>query len=521
MATATAADTRAELFELIARRKDPPAPHVRKYPSPLSMARALDPRTRTSLALEAIDSALVELADRTTPEDALLVALPPQEGKSQLAARAFPKWVLEDDPTQREGIVSYELDVALRWGRDIKRDVEMGGLDIDIRHDSAAAGRWETPQGGGIYCVGIGGPLTGRPIDVLIIDDPIKDRKAAESEVIREATWDWWESVALTRLAPGARVVLIQTRWHEDDLAGRILSRPSPLKWRVLTIPAIALPGDPLGRAAGEELASVRGRAPGYFANLRATMSPYVWAGVYQQTPTAAEGNFFRRATFRYWRPGKMWPDGRERIDCEGQPVTLADCWRFATIDVAASTKTTADWTVVAAWAVSQAGDLILLDRARARVEDHDQFSMLEPLRTRWGIDTCYIEKSWFSKTLVRDAQDAGVPVAPLVADTDKITRAVPAAGRVHAGRVWFPALAPWLDEWTNELASFPAGAHDDQVDVLAYAARVITAEWTPPRLPPREALTPHERAVAMAAESATGHAGNGRGDLDIMNLDY
>jgi predicted phage terminase large subunit-like protein len=510
-------------------------PHPRPYGTPLALARALDRKVGDSPALILIDEELAAL--RPNPDiDALAVFMPPQEGKSQLAARAYPKWALEDDPALRQAIVSYEQDIALRWGRDIKQDIALnpckaarpadcdrrcGGLHITIRRDSAAAGRWETPEGGGVYCVGVGGPLTGRPVDILIIDDPVKDRAAAESKVIRQATWDWWESVALTRLAPGGKVVLIQTRWHEDDLAGRILSRPSPLRWRVISIPAIAGEGDVLGRQPGEELQSVRGRQPGYFANLRATMSGYVFSGVYQQTPTAAEGNFFRRAAFRYWRPAAAWPDGRERLDCEGQPVTLADCWRFATIDVAASTKTTADYTVVAAWAITLEGDLVLLDRARARVEDHDQFGMVAPLRARWGLDTCFIEQSWFARTLVQDAQAAGVPVAPLTADTDKVTRAIPAAGRVHQGKVWFPAEAPWLDEWCDELAVFPQGAHDDQVDVLAYAARVVAHEWAPPRPLPRPGVQPWERAVAMAAESATGHAGNGHGDLDIMNLDY
>src|SRR5258707_404056 len=499
------------------------------YPSPLALAAALDPATKSSPALRLIDDALVDLMADDSPHNALAVLVPAQEGKSTICSRRLPEWVLHIDQSAQIAVISYQADIAIRWGREIKRDVALaeGRLNVTIRQDSSAAARGDTPEGGGVYCTGVGGPLTGRSVGrLMVIDDPVKDRADAESATIRESAWSWWESVALTRLGPRSRVVLIMTRFHEDDLAGRILGRPGPLRWRVLKIPAIAEDGDELGRAPGEELESVRGRAPGYFANLRAGMSPYVFSGMYQQNPVAPEGNFFRRSAFRYWRHAEPWQDGRERIACEGVLVTMADCWTFGTVDVAASTRTTADWTVVSAWAVSVEGDLILLDRARARVQQHDHFRIADPLIRRWGLGVLYVEHGFFASTLVKDARDAGYPVAELRADTDKITRAIPAAGRVHAGRVWFPAEAPWLDEWTDELAAFPNGAHDDQVDTLSYAALVVTNQWAKGPDPPREGLSPHERAIAAAYASATGSAGNGQhsdgtGQLDIMGLDY
>jgi predicted phage terminase large subunit-like protein len=514
-------------YEWAARQFEP---RTRRYPSPLALGRHLDPRSSTTAALNLIDQALVDLTDGNSDENALMVSIPPQEAKSTTCCRRFPEWLLEHTPELRVAIVSYELDVALRWGRDIKRDIDLAGPDlpITIRADSSAAGRWETPQGGGVYCVGIGGPLSGRPVDVLVIDDPCKDRADAESERMRDRAWDWWESVALARFGPITKTVLIMTRWQEDDLAGRILSRPSPLKWRVLKIPAIAEADDVLGRRPGEELVSVRGRKPGYFLNLRATMGAYTFSSIYQQSPTAAEGNFFRRSTFRFWRLLEPWSDGRERLDLEGRVVTLSDCWRFGTVDVAASTKTSADYTVISMWAVAPEGDLILLGRARAQVAQHDHFSLAGPLFERWGECPLYVERHFFASTLVADAQAAGIPVAEVTADTDKITRAVPAAGRVHAGRAWFPAetsgctcgncepAGVWLDEWCDELASFPTGTHDDQVDTFSYAARILTAEWTPPTTPPRHGVDPHERAINLAAGSATGSSG-----FDPMTVPY
>lgn len=508
---------------------------LRRYRSPLTLGKALDFKTGRSPALELIDRELVDLMRPSSPADALAVFMPPQEGKSQLVSRRFAEWVLDDNPRTRVAIVSYEEDTALRWGRDVKQDVMLhhcpdansqdeceracGGLHIPIRRDSSAAGRWETRRGGGLYCVGVGGPLTGRPVDVLIIDDPVKDQAAAESAKIRDTAWKWWESVALMRLAPGARVVLIQTRWHEDDLAGRLASRPSPLNWKVLRIPAIADgPDDPLGRKPGEEMVSVRGRRPGHFLNLKANMSPYVFSSILQQKPVAPEGNFFRRATFRYWRQMEPWADGRERIFCEGKAVTLADCWAFITMDFAASTKTDADWTVAALWVVAPDGDLILMDLVRDQVEDHAHFGLAAPLLARLPVTAVYVEQNWWARTFVKDALDAGVPVAPVLADTDKVTRAVPAAGRVHAGRVYFPAEAAWMPAFTNELAIFPSGSNDDQVDVLSYAARVVTNEWTPARQPERPGLTPWEDAVNAASHSATG---NGHHELDIMGTQW
>lgn len=364
----------------------------------------------------------------------------------------------------------------------------------------------------------------------LIIDDPVKGREEAESGIYRERAWEWWESTALTRLAPGGIVVLIQTRWHTDDLSGRILTRPSPLRWRVLSMPAIAGDRDPLGRTPGEEFPSVRGRAPGYFANLQANLSNYVFASVYQQNPVSAQGNFFRREAFRYWRPGDgLDPSGMLQraaisgawVDCEGHRIDLTDCWRFATVDVAASTKTSADWTVVSVWAISRGGELLLLDRARGHVETGDHFAMAAPLRTRWRFDVLFVEHGFFGKTLVEDARAAGIPVAELTADKDKVTRAIPAAARLHAGKVWWPsyAQAPWVEtEWEPELLAFDRGDNDDQVDTFSYAARVASAHWSPPP-PPRRPRQPAQGLDQIAKAYAAGSGNGDHGPPDLMTI--
>lgn len=285
------------------------------------------------------------------------------------------------------------------------------------------------------------------------------------------------------------------TRWHEDDLAGRLLVN-EPNKWRVVRIPAIAEDGDPIGRQPGEELTSVQGREPGYFHDLAKTRSPYVWLSVYQQAPSAAEGLIFRRLLWRYWRPAPSDGYG-ERVDLAGRAKALDQCNRFITVDLAASTKTSADFTVAAAWAQTLDGDLILLGRNRARVGEAKHFDLVRGLASRWDINTTWVERGMIGTTLVREATQAGLMVLPLDVDTDKVTRALPASDRLNAGRVWLPAGASWLEEFVGECAQFPSGTHDDQVDAFSHAVRVSVTKWMPPPVAAYPRVTHRDQAFA------------------------
>ncbi|HEX6682968.1 MAG TPA: phage terminase large subunit [Candidatus Limnocylindrales bacterium] len=460
------------------------------------MAAALDSAGhRTTPALDLIDQALAKWADAPVGDgNKLMIFCPPQEGKSQKVSRRTPAWLLAHDPTLRIAIVSYAANKAERWGRQIRRDIAtFPELQISLRPDSRAAGRWETIEGGQLICVGIDGGITGEPVDVLIIDDPVRGRAEAESITYRETAWDWWESNGSTRLSSRGRVCLMMTRWHEDDLAGRLL-QGEPGEWAVVRIPAIAEDNDPLGRAPGEELLSVQKRQPGYFHRLKATRSVYVWLSIYMQTPTAAEGNLFRRINWRHWAPApRIGPS--ERLNLGGKIVALADSWRFATIDLANSTRTSADYTVIAAWARVLTGDLVLLDMVRARIGEARHFEHAQPLIQRWQLDSVFVEGSQYGTTLVREAANAGIPITAIQAEVDKLSRALPYAAWVTQGRVWLPARAHWVDTWKNEHASFPVSNHDDMVDTGSLATRVaITghapAGATPPPSPEVDSLT-------------------------------
>ncbi|WP_375490237.1 phage terminase large subunit [uncultured Jatrophihabitans sp.] len=468
-------------------------PGQRRWTTPGVMACEIERNTRQTAALDALDAVLVKLADGDLAK--LMVFMPPQVGKSERAVRRFVEWLLDQFPELRIVVASFDYGTARRWGALIKQDIETyPELGITLRQDSKAAGYWSTAQGGSLYCVGIRGALTSRAVDLLIIDDPVKDRAAAESATQRDAAWDWWENVAKPR---ALRTLVIQTRWHQDDLSGRLLER-EPGEWSVLSIPAVAEDADdPLGREPGVEMEPARERPDGYYSQLQKTTSPYVWSSLYQQRPTAAEGGIFKRGDWRYWQWGGTNDD--RMIVTESGQFRLTECTRFATLDLATSVKTSADFTVACAWAITIAGDIVLLDRKRDRVPEVDHAAFLEPLRQRWlqRYDVTHIESRMFGTTLVYALGRAGVPVAELEADTDKLTRALPAAGLVRQHRVWLPADAAWLDEWLDEHADFPNVAHDDQVDNTGYAARVAIAHW----LPMETAEHEHAREAAATPE--------------------
>jgi predicted phage terminase large subunit-like protein len=199
------------------------------------------------------------------------------------------------------------------------------------------------------------------------------------------------------------------------------------------------------------------------------------------------------------------------------RPVRLAECWRFVTVDLAASTKTSADYTVAGVWAITPFGDLVLLDGDRGHIEETAHWGMVRALRERWSADVVYVESRMFGTTLVYEAGRAGVPVQELQADTDKLTRALPAAARADTGRLWLPDVesASWVTDWIDELISFPNGTHDDVVDVVAYAARVVAAHWLPAEEPRRPRAEPDVSQHAWVA--ATG----GRDDFDAMTAQW
>lgn len=413
----------------------------------------------------------------------LIVEMPPRHGKSETTTVKFPAWYLGRHPDRRVIIASHTQTLAARFSMRARNDYAQYAPEVwgtGVSADSSAMHRWDVddPQAapgqppGGMIAAGVGGPITGQGAHLAIIDDPVKGAEDANSRVQRDALWDWYRFVLRTRLMPGGAIVLVLTRWHEDDLAGRLLRAaaddPTADQWTVLRLPAIAEEDDPLGRAPGQALWPEQ-YDEAALAAIQASVGTYVWAALYQQRPQPAGGGIFRREHFRYFRE-----EGGLYVLTDGETVKRVkpeECRRFATVDLAASTKETADYTVVSTWAMTPDKDLLLLDVIRARMEGPDQVPLLEAAYARWRHGYIGVERVAYQLTLIQAARRKGLPVRELIADRDKVARALPAAARMEAHSVYFRAGAPWLGALEDELLAFPTGEHDDQVDTLAYAA--------------------------------------------------
>jgi predicted phage terminase large subunit-like protein len=511
----------------------PKRPRPRRWATPGRLAVTLDKGTVQTPALDLIDAELVRLADAPGRQK-LIICMPPQEGKSERVSHYFPPWLLDQNHDLRIAIVSYADEMARRWGSAIKRDAETYGaasvvdLELRLREDSRAAGRWQLIDGqGGVYCVGIAGSLSGKPVDMLIIDDPIKDLAQAQSTIYRQRFVDFYQAVAVPRLAPDAKIVLITTRWHEEDAAGW-LQINEPGQWRVVSIPAVAeSDDDPLGRPIGQGMVSARGDRD--WADIEATVGPYVWAALYQQRPAPAAGGLFKRRHLRYWHwlpPDPFRHDAMNgmRIDVGGQICYLADCWRFTTVDLAASTRTSADFTAAGVWCITLTGDLVLLDGQQARIGETEHWDMIRPLHERWVGDVVFVESRMFGTTLVIQGTQAGVPMSELHADTDKLTRALPASARAAAGRLFFPAADTstlCVRDLVDQLVAFPNAAHDDLVDMISYAARVVIAHWRGGQQYQRE-LPSERRALTDADRAYEAHTGKDPIlQVEPVNMEY
>jgi predicted phage terminase large subunit-like protein len=460
-------------------------PRTSPYASPVALAQQLDPRTVSTGALELIDAALIEVAEGRN--DRLIVTMPPQEGKSTTVSRRFPTWLLQRNPDMRIVIASYEHGVARRWGRVVRNDIgeNPAALGLAVRADTAAAHEWQLMgHEGGIYCVGIGGALTGRPVDLLIIDDPVKGPKEAESATYRDAAWDWWESVGSTRLAPGAPVVLVMTRWHEDDLAGRLL-REEPDTWTLLNIPAQAdhRPDDgetdALGREPGEFMASARGRTAQQWQTIRRQRGSRVWNALYQGRPSPGEGLIFRR---EWWR---RYDQPQWIVNDDGTHHALGFDQLCMSWDMAFKDTDGADFVVGQVWG-TRGENAFLLDQVRGRMSFVDTCMKLRALSAKWpGVSAKLVEDKANGTAVISALQHTVGGLIAVEPQGSKVARASAVSPFVEAGNVWLPdpEIAPWVDDLIEEAAAFPLSSHDDQVDTLSQALTRLLLNAIRPRV--------------------------------------
>jgi predicted phage terminase large subunit-like protein len=438
--------------------------------------------------------------------DLLIIDQPVRHGKTELCSRWTPAWYLAKYPERRVLLASYEADFAATHGRRVREIlIEHGqrfGLAIDPA--SRAANRWELAgTDGGMGTAGAGGAITGKGGHLLIVDDPIKNIEEAHSPVMRDHLWEWWQSVFLTRREPGGKVLLIMSRWHEDDLIARLLSTETGMRIRRLRMPAIAEDDDMLNRRPGDALCPERFDEHA-LDRIRVDVGPTAWASLYQQRPIAVGGGMFRRNSFGTWTEAKRTDD--ETLYRLGEHIVDdKTCWRFATMDPAFTRSKRSDFTVMAIWAVAPTDphSLMLLDLERIRVEHADHAPLVQRMWEKWKPAWVGIEKQMATLSLFDEVQRRGVVVRWLQPDKNKIARAETAVAVVDAGRVYLPAHARWVPEFLDEVVSFPVAAHDDQVDVLAYACAELARRTVHPRHIRKEPETTADKAWAQLEKRA------------------
>lgn len=446
--------------------------------SPLDLTaywQARYPRYQLAPHIELMLKELNDLGDG----EGLIITMPPRHSKSE-SVKAWLEWSLGQSPESEAILASYAIDLARRHSRSIRNEIAFGQAfkrhfpGVSLAPDSSAATDWALEQGGRFKAAGVGVGITGMGARFGVIDDPFKDRKAAESEVIREGVWDWFTTAFLTRLTPDARVVITHTRWHENDLVGRIramlesgeVEELGGLTWRILDLPAIAEEaGDVLGRQIGEALWESRYSAK-RLRSIEQTIGPYDWAAVYQQRPRPKGGAVFSDQPARYEVP-----------DRQGARIV-------AFVDTAASKKETADYTALVVVAGKGAGENLsadVLEVRRDRLDLLQLASLCEDVQTRYGC-TIHVEHTAQSLPLIQYLQSRRVRVQGVKPWGDKFTRAQPFAAAWNSQRVRLPVSAPWVPEYVKEHASFTGtgkDAHDDQVDAGAGAWHML-AQFQP-----------------------------------------
>lgn len=353
---------------------------------------------------------------------------------------------------------AYNQTLANKFSRKARR---IAVERIPLSSDRAAVEEWETAAGGGLRAVGVGGGITGQGGNLILIDDPVKSREEAESLAYRDRVWEWYKDDLYTRLEPDGAIVLTMTRWHEDDLAGRLMleAQNGGEQWEVLNLPALAEEGDPLNREPGQALCPERYDVADLEA-IKLVLGIRSFTALYQGRPQPAEGVMFKREWFKTVSKA---PDG----------LRWMRYW-----DLAASTKTTADYTASAEVALAEDGTLYVRNMIRGRWEWPDAkkiivSTMLSGNGTQHGIEEAMHGLAAVQE-LRRDRTLANVVLRGIRVDKDKVSRALSWAARAEAGKVRL-VEGSWVAGFLDEICAFPQGSHDDQVDTVSGGNQMLS----------------------------------------------
>jgi len=386
--------------------------------------------------------------------DRLMVLMPPRHGKSELASVRFPAWFLGNNPRSRVIATSYSARLAETFGRKVRDIVADPKFKMvfgnGLSSASKAADRWETSSGGAYVSSGVGGSITGLGGDLLIIDDPFKNREDADSKTYRDKVWEWYQSTLYTRIEKGGRILVILTRWHEDDLAGRLLASGSE-EWDVVSFPAVAEEDEEF-RSVGEPLWSEK-FSEDALMRIRTAVGTRVWNALYQQRPAPEEGALFKKS---WWRFYDYLPS-----DIEG----YIQSW-----DMTFSDSSGSDYVVGQVWGIRGA-ERYLVDQVRERMDFVRAINAVCTMTERYPeAKAKYIEDKANGPAVISALKKRIQGLIPVNPRGSKIARANAVSPIVEAGNVFLKRGASFSDELMEEASLFPTGKHDDMVDAMTQA---------------------------------------------------
>ena len=389
----------------------------------------------------------------------LVINMPPRHTKSEFASVYFPAWVIGKYPKMKIMQVSHNTELAVRFGSKVRNIIDSPDYkqifgDVKLREDSKAKGRWETNHGGEYYAAGVGASITGRGADLLIIDDPHTEQDSM-SDSAMERAYDWYTSGPRQRLQPGGSILVVMTRWAEDDLTGRLLkaqTEPKADSWKQVSFPAILPSGNPVWPEYWEleELEKIKASVP--IRN---------WSAQYMQEPTSDEGAILKREWWQAWK-GDSIPNLSHVIQ---------------SYDTAFSKKETADYSAITTWGVfypEEGGPahMILLDAMKGKFDFPELKVVALDAYKYWEPETIVIEQKASGEPLTQEFRRMGIPVVPFTPSkgNDKHTRVNACAPLFESGQMWYPHGEKFAEDVIDECAAFPHGQYDDYVDSTTQA---------------------------------------------------
>ena len=412
---------------------------------------------------------LMDLADGK--KDRVCVNIPPRHGKSQLVSIYFPAWFIGRYPNKKVLMVSHTTDLAVDFGRKVRNIIDSPAYrevypTITLASDNKSAGRWNTNLGGEYYACGVGSALAGRGADLLLVDDPHNEQDIINGNFdVFEKAYEWFTYGARTRLMPGGRVAIIQTRWHLDDLTGRVTRDMSMNEgsdqYEVVEFPAILEVENKVTHQIEQKALWSEFYTLEALLRTKASMPLFQWNAQYQQNPTSEEASVVKRDWWKIW-------EGEDAPKCE---------YIIMSLDAAAETSNRSDFTALTTWGVFENEEednygIILLNSIKIRVEFPELKKLAMEEYTEWEPDAFIVEKKSNGTALYQELRRTGIVVqeyTPHRGSGDKLARLNSVADIVMSGLVWVPQTR-WAEELVEEVAGFPFMSHDDLVDSTVMA---------------------------------------------------